>query len=240
MKKPYNQFVPAVDEAARILFYMASQKRREFTLTLICQGVGIHKPKGLSILNTLAEHGLVNRNHLLKTWSLGPSILALSSAVIENTTLGSLSEPYLAELSEKSGSAAFFGLISKDRLVIVARKEPPGYYGVTIRTGHRYPLDWGAHGELFAAHSGATGGEKFSARRYTVDIGKMARGVNAVASPVYGRGLMPIGCILVVGTFPEEEADAIGAMAAEAAFRLSERYGSAIEDEEISEGEAYA
>lgn len=240
MKKPYNQFVPAVDEAARILFFMASQRRREFTLTVICQGVGIHKPKGLSILNTLAEHGLVNRNHLLKTWSLGPSILALSSAVIENTTLGSLAEPYLASIAEKTGSAALFGLVSRDRLVIVAREEPEGYHGVTIRAGHRYPLDWGAHGEIFAAHDGATGGEKFAAKRYAVDIGRMQRGVNAVAAPVYGKGLLPVGCILVVGTFTEAEADAMGQVAADAARDLSARYGSAIEDEEIGEGEAYA
>lgn len=240
MKKPYNQFVPAVDEAARILFFMAGRKRREYTLTVICQGVGIHKPKGLSILNTLCEHGLVNRNAILKTWSLGPAILALSSAVLENTTIGSLAEPFLRKLSEETGSAALFGLISRDRLVIVSREEPEGYHGVTIRAGHRYPLDWGAHGELLTAHDGATGGERYSAKRYGVDLGKMQRGVNAVAAPVYGKGLVPVGCILVVGTFPAIDADGIGVKAADAARELSARYGNIIEDEELADGEAYA
>lgn len=229
-KKSYSQLVPAVDEAARILFFMASRAGRELNLTAICEGVGVQKPKGLSILNTLAAHGLAHKDEALKTWSLGVSLLTLSHAVLENGALGAQASPYLRKLADASQGAALLGIVSGEHLIIVAREERQSFLGVTIRTGQRYPLDWGAHGELFASHTGETGTERRTGKRFCVDIGKMQRGINAVAAAVYGRGVKPVGCILVVGTFPEAEANDLGELAAKAAEELSDLYGAAIEN----------
>lgn len=223
MKKSYNQLVPAVDEAARILFHMASQGRRELTLTSICESVGIHKPKGLSILNTLASHGLVAKDHAVKTWSLGPALLTLSHSLLDNTTLGSLAEPALERLAAESGGTSLFCLVTGESLVVVARREAEGYHSVTIRAGHRYPLDWGAHGDLFSALEKG-GGPK----SYGVDLGKMQRGVNAVAAAVYGKGREVAGCLLVIGPWPESEAARLGEAAVKEAEGLSEIYGAAL------------
>lgn len=218
--------VPALDEALRILGYLAKKGgERGVTLTPLSDELSIPKSKAHALLRTLAGHGFVERDEERKSYYLGPAFLGLSQAVLDQSTLAHLFAPELEDISRTFSCTALFGVLNGGSLYIAASAESGNGIGVTIRTGVRYPAAWGAHGKVFDAFKGGRDTAKareIRDRAYAVDIGEMQSGISAVASPVIGPRGKPIGAVLVVGTFPAAAATAIGERAALAATRFAE------------------
>lgn len=150
-KDSYLQLVPAVDQAVRLLFSLAHTVGGEASLTQLTKEVGISKSKGLAILNTLKSAGLVTRDDRTKNYGLGPNLLPLGRALINNTDLAKAATPYLEELAAKTGCSMHLGVVSGETLFVVARRHAPGGSYIPIDVGHRYPLTWGAHGRAYLA-----------------------------------------------------------------------------------------
>jgi DNA-binding IclR family transcriptional regulator len=150
-KDTYLQLVPAVDQSIRLLFSLANSVGGEASLTQLTKEVGISKSKGLAILNTLRSAGLVTRDDRTKNYALGPNLLLLSRALINNTDLARAATPYLEELAASTGCSIHLGVISGETLFVVARRHAPGGGYIPIDVGHRYPLTWGAHGRAYLA-----------------------------------------------------------------------------------------
>lgn len=249
--------VPAVEQASRILLCLAGDPSGKMRLTDICARVGIHKSKAYSILNTLQLFGFVRKESREKTYSLGPGLLSLSRKVLDNLNYGEIVGPYLRALSDATHSTAFFGLISNDRLFVVARQESDARIGVTIGLGHSFPLTWGAHGKAIVAFTnhvardGILSGKKLyfhgesgtpmmetldgelkacRATGYAFDTGQMSPGINAVASPAFGSGTEPVGAVFVIGTFPESLIPAFGRALVEKAVEISRLFGAKTEE----------
>ncbi|MHB9115602.1 MAG: IclR family transcriptional regulator [Thermoleophilia bacterium] len=145
----YTNKVPAVDQANRILFFLAERQGEAPTLSEICRGLGIHKSKGLALLNTQRAAGLVSRDDRTKTYTLGASLLVLSRAMLEQSDFTRVVEPFLDRLVQRRGTTAFLGLVWGNRVTVVARRDSPAGTGTTVRLlGYRwYPLTWGAVGK---------------------------------------------------------------------------------------------
>jgi len=150
-KDSYLQLVPAVDQSIRILFTLANTVGGEASLTQLTKEVGISKSKGLAILNTLRNAGLVMRDDRTKNYSLGPNLLLLSRALINSTDLSRAATPYLEELASVTGCSIHMGVVAGETLFVVARRHAPGGAYIPIDVGHRYPLTWGAHGRAYLA-----------------------------------------------------------------------------------------
>ena len=150
-KPNYAQSVPAVDQATRILFFLANGTKGSATLSDICREVDISKSKGLAILSTLRQADLVAKNERLRTYELGPSLLVLSRALLQHTDLAQEAGPYLDDLVSSTGCTSFLGVVYRDRLVVWARREPTQTMGIAVGVGHRFPLIMGAHGKAILA-----------------------------------------------------------------------------------------
>ncbi len=150
-KDTYLQLVPAVDQAVRLLFLLANTVGGEASLTELTKEVGISKSKGLAILNTLRNAGLVVRDERTKNYSLGPNLLLLSRALINNTDLARAATPYLDRLAAETGCSNHLGVFSGETMFVVARRHAPGGTYIAVDVGHRYPLTWGAHGRAYLA-----------------------------------------------------------------------------------------
>lgn len=150
-KESYLQLVPAVDQAVRLLFCLANIVGGEASLTELSKQVGISKSKGLAILNTLRNAGLVTRNDRTKNYRLGPNILMLTRALVNSTDLSQAVAPYLEELAAETGCSIHLGVVSGGTLFVVARRHAPGGTYIAVDVGHRYPLTWGAHGRAYLA-----------------------------------------------------------------------------------------
>ncbi|HOW54014.1 MAG TPA: IclR family transcriptional regulator [Syntrophorhabdaceae bacterium] len=247
---------PAVEQAARVLICLGKNPSFKMKLTEICNAVGIHKSKGHSILSALVKHGLVQKDPDDKTYSLGPGIISLSRKVLDNLNYGELVGPSLEVLANATKSTALFGVISEESLIVVAKREVDTGIGITMGIGHRLPVTWGAHGKAvfsfmddeqkkkvlsrkklyFNNEQGKFDIERLNAETdackkngYSFDIGQMSKGINAIASPVFGAGRNPIGAVFVLGTFPEALVPTCGPMVAEKAVEVSRLFGAETE-----------
>jgi DNA-binding IclR family transcriptional regulator len=175
VKDSYLQLVPAVDQAVRLLFCLANTVGGEASLTQLAKEVGIGKSKGLAILNTLKSSGLVTRDDRTKNYGLGPNLLPLGRALINNTDLAKAATPHLEELAAKTGCSIHLGVVSGETLFVVARRHAPGGSYIPIDVGHRYPLTWGAHGRAYLATLPAEEFEQRLGRSSMIQAGETDR-----------------------------------------------------------------
>jgi DNA-binding IclR family transcriptional regulator len=252
----YTGLVPAVDQASRILICLARSPSFKMNLTDICKSVGIHKSKGYSILNTLQKYGLVHKDPLGKTYSLGYGLISLSRKVLDNLNYEAIAGPYLERLAQETHSTALLGIIDNVNVFVVAKEEAGQTVGVTTRIGHRFSVTHGAHGKAIIAFLPATEREdilrhdklffhgnalKFDRSRldkeivdcrrdgYAVDMGELNPGINVIASPLFNSQGALIGSMFIMGTFAESHVREYGAMVADSAKQFSAMLGADIE-----------
>jgi len=257
-KKPPTQeryLVPAVDQAAQILFCLARSDTSYVSLTEICNQVGVHKSKAFSILGTLQKSGFVQRNSEGKGYSLGPGLIWLSRRFLDNLSAPSLAEPILEDLARKSGTTAALGLIADKNVFVAAKREGGGAIVVTMRVGHRFPISYGCHGKAIAAFLPEKELEsllkdrklyfqgdpaRFNRKKLMEEIERCRRtwfaedteetspGLNAVAAPVLGPHGRPVGYIVVLGLPSAEATHQCGPLVAEAGRALSMQLGARV------------
>lgn len=255
-KSEYTGLVPAVDQAARILIFLAKSPTGKARLMDICAGVGIHKSKGFSILNTLQRYGMVQKDPAGKTYSLGLGLISLSRRVLDNLDYGTLADPILKNLAQKTNSTALLGILRDENVFVVARQEVDQNISVTIRLGHRFSISHGAHGKAVAAflpdkerksllkqrklffHGTA---EKLDRRRlegeltrcretgFAFDMGELNPGINVIASPVFDSRDRPMGSLFIMGTFPESRIEEYGSAVAGSAKQFSAALGADVQ-----------
>jgi DNA-binding IclR family transcriptional regulator len=249
----YKPLVPAVEEASRILLCLGESDRFKMRLTDICRRVGIHKSKGYGILNTLVKFGLVEKDPHTKTYSLGPALIFLSRYVLENLNYTDIVSPFLEDLAKETNGTALFGLINGDYLFVVARREGNQNIGFSTRLGHRFHITLGAHGKAIVAFLPEMQREKILARKklhfygdpskknmkrlrndlkkcraigFAKDLGEVTPGVNGVSAPVFDLRNEIVGCLILMGTFPENMVEIFGTKIADMARQISYKLGA--------------
>ena len=247
--------VPAVEQAIRIMLFLADSGSSPQSLTDICREVGIHRSKAYSILNTLVGFGLVKKNPNRRGYTLGLGLLTLVGKMLENLNLSQLLEPILYDLAKKAGATVALGIVSDDKTFVVAQFEGAPGLGVSAPIGHVTPITYGAHGKVIAAFLPEQEldqllkkqelffygkPDKFDKARFmdeiaqcrldgfAIELGDMIPGMNAIAAPVLDQDGRPIGYITVVGFFTREHALKIGPLAAEVGKTISKETGNKI------------
>lgn len=247
--------VPAIKQAAEVLFCLAESDATHMSLTEICAKVGIHSGRAFSILHSLQEFGLTRRNIGGKGYSLGPGLVTLSRKVLDDFDAPRLAAPIIEELAKKGDCTAILGLIVDDQVMVAAKYEGRKEVGLTVRIGRHFPITHGAEGKAMVAflpekkREEILRGEelyfyrtpeKLDRKRlenefekcrhlgYALDLGEMNPKFNAVATPVFGPSGTPIGHITVIGILSASWARKLGPMVADAGKELSRQLGAAI------------
>ena len=256
-KSVYKPLVPAVEQASQVLLCLGESPNFKMKLTEICKQVGIHKSKGHSILNTLKQFGFVEKDPEAKSYSLGPALIFLSRHVLDNLHYPEIVAPFLENLAKETNGTALFGLINDEHIFIVAKYE--GNQNVWFaRLGHRFHITLGAHGKAIVAFMPEAEREKILTKKrvyfhgfdisrlnmkrlreelnkcrqlgYAQDVGEVTTGVNFISAPVFGVQEKIIGCILLIGTFPESLIEKYGPKTAVVAERISYRLGAKVKN----------
>jgi DNA-binding IclR family transcriptional regulator len=253
-KSAYKPSVPAVEQASRVLLCLGESPNFKMKLTEICKQVGIHKSKGHSILNTLKQFGFVEKDPQAKTYSLGPALIFLSRHVLDNLYYPDIVAPFLDDLAKETNGTALFGLIYAEHLLVVGKREGNQNIGFSIRLGHRFHITLGAHGKAMVAFMPEADREKILTKKrvyfhgldisrlnmkrlrdeltkcrqlgYAQDVGEITTGVNFVSAPVFGVQEKIVGCIILIGTFPEGLIEKYGPKTADVARRISYKLGA--------------
>jgi DNA-binding IclR family transcriptional regulator len=249
----YKPIVPAVDQALKLLMHLANNAEIKLTLTEICDQLGIHKSKGYTLLNTLKQYDLIQRDDRTKTYCLGLGIVHLARNVLDNMEIREVAAPYLVELATESKCTAHLLTINGDVVYVVSAYEGSPDIGFTLRKGFHYPLTHGVHGRAIAAFLPDEESERLLTgeslhfygkgkpvdlkrlrkdlklareRGYAMDQGEQIPGITAISSPVFKKGGDIVGCILLLGVFPISGKTDFGVKVREAAKRVSEAFGA--------------
>ncbi len=223
-------------------------------LKTICTEVGIHNSKGYSILNTLSKFGFVQREEIGKTYTLGPALAYLGRSAIEGMDIVKLVTPYLEKLSSSTGETSLFGLLSAEQLFIIAKHEGDNVIGVNIGIGHRFHMTAGAHGKAIVSMLSDLERKKVLSRKklyfygdpdkfdiellnkeiikaratgFAEDRGQLQPGINAVSSAVLDGEGRVLGCVILIGTYPEAKIAEFGPLVSSGARKISEELGLA-------------
>ncbi len=252
-KLGHQPLAPAVEQAAKVLVRLGRGPELRMTLTEISGEVGIHKSKAYSILNALMPFGFIERDPQTKTYALGPGLLFLSRHLLDHMDIRERVAPFLEELAVDTRNTALLGLLSAGQVFVVAKHEGNQNVGITIRLGHRFHMTSGAHGKAIVAFMpdeerkrilsrkrlffyGESSRfnreqlereiEKCRASGFSRDLGGLQPGINAVSAPVFGPKGRIIGCLILMGLFPESLVEENGLKTAEVARRISSALGA--------------
>lgn len=248
----YTPIVPAVELAGRLLMCLGENAGLSLTLTEICARLGIHKSRGYTLLNTLQQFDLIERDDQTKTYRLGSGILHLARNILTGLDPGHVAAPFLNHLAQETGSAAYFGLIQGDRVHIVVGRD--GYrYGYTLSLGNSYHLTHSAHGKAIAAFMSREKRERLLSGNdlcfygdnepvdmarlrkelekcrktgYAYDPGEINPGIMAISAPVFGANADITGCIILLGAFPKTRIRSYGSKVTAAAASMSRKLGA--------------
>jgi DNA-binding IclR family transcriptional regulator len=249
----YKPIVPAVDQALKLLMHLSKNTEIKLTLTEICERVGIHKSKGYTILNTLKQYDLIQKDDRTKTYCLGLGIVHLAHNVLDNMETRDVAAPHLMALANESECTAHLLTINQDMVYVVSAYEGSPDIGFTLRKGFRYHITHGVHGKAIAAflpkeelnvllsgeplHFYGEGKpvdmdrlnkELATVREngYAYDQGVLLPGITAISSPVFEKNGEIIACVLLLGVFPAQGKTNYGIKVREAAKRISEVFGA--------------
>ena len=255
-KSTYKPVVPAVEQASRILFCLAESAQPKMTLTDICREVKIYKSRGHSILNTLKQSGLVEKDVQSKTYSLGPSLIFLSRHVLDNLHYPEVVAPFLQTLAKETNGTAVFVLVHGDHVFVVGKNEGNQNIGFGLRLGHRFHMTLGAHGKAIIAFMNDAERARVLAKKklyfygeasrmdmkrldeemakcrdlgFAQDIGEVTPGVNIISAPVSSIRNKILGCVILIGTFPASKIEQYGPKVATIARQVSQKLGAASE-----------
>ena len=192
---------------------------------------GFHKATTSRILRTMAELGFVRQNASTKHYSLGESIVKLSSAIHRSLNSGiiSLATPYLTELRKQTGQTTAMELLTGHVTVMGCLIEGDisirvaGQVGETLQwnvtAGMRaimayiddqlrreilaQPMAPLTENSIITPEAYQDELNKIRKTGYSFDDGEVVVGVNAIAAPVFNYESAPIAAVSLVGLAPE-------------------------------------
>ncbi|HVN95181.1 MAG TPA: IclR family transcriptional regulator [Syntrophorhabdaceae bacterium] len=255
-KNDYNQMVPAVEQAAKIIIYLCSMPNLQSNLTDISRSVGISKSKAYAILNTLQKFGFISRNLSTKVYSVGLYMMSVGQKVLDNIDYGDLASPLLKGLAEATRSTAALGLIAGESQYVISRQEATGQLRISVRPDKVFPLTYGAHGKAIVCSLPQEEQKKILAdstlyfhkdpqlldrklllkeleecRRtgFAQDHKTGHAMVKILAAPFFGPDGRPLGALQIIGFMEGPEIPTYGKKLVEVALRFSTmlRSGSA-------------
>ena len=150
-KSAYKPSAPAVEQAARLLLCLGKAKQNDLGLTAICSEIGIHKSKGFSILNALAQYDLVTKDEQTKTYCLGPALMPLARKAREKLDINEIAKKHLQALANETGTSVLLGIISNDQFYISGKYDGNDKLSVTVRQHQSLHITHGAHGKAIFA-----------------------------------------------------------------------------------------
>ena len=115
--------IQSVDRAVRIL--LALQGARRLSLSDLASRVELPSSTVHGILQTLADHGMVEQESGSARYMLGPAVLRLSSVYLDSLDFRSRALKWAEELSRRTGAAVRAGVLLADDVIIVHHEPRP-------------------------------------------------------------------------------------------------------------------
>jgi len=254
-KSKYSPTSPAVEQAVQLLLCLGKNKNNDMGLTTICKEIGIHKSKGYSILNALAQYDLITKNSRTKTYCLGPGLMPLARKAREKFDITVIAKDPLQNLANETRASALLGIIVHDQFYIAGKYDGNDKLSVTVRQHQSLHITHGSHGKAIFAflskkeqqriidsnqlffHGDIDALDKKRLEQelqfcrengYAIDNGELTPGITALSAPVFDHNNKVVAGIVLVGTFTKDKFKPFGKMVAATGRIISRQAGAQI------------
>ncbi|MFN3476723.1 MAG: IclR family transcriptional regulator [Candidatus Methylomirabilales bacterium] len=247
--------VPALEHAIKMLQFLQSRHHRPWGVSELSRSLGLNKSTCFSILKTLERYGFVACDEATKKYALGSALIELGGAAAATATRSEITKPFLQDLFEELHLTCLLGHRFQDKVVIIDKVEAPDAFRITVPIGQVLPLSLGAMGKSFLAYMReaeidrvitAEAGEEAEGRRlrkylrlkreleeirrrgFAESFGEIAKGVNAVAAPIFnhqGQVILALGAIGLHSALPPRRLARLGRKVKEVAGLIARAMG---------------
>src|SRR5262245_24720235 len=131
---------PAAAKTLAILDLLAASPDGAYTLSQICSRSDLGLSTAHSILNTMVDSGYLVRDPELKTYSLGPAVVAVGHAALDRHRVVDVARDEMRQVADELGREAITALCFGDELVITGRAGRPPAFRPLVTVGQRVPL----------------------------------------------------------------------------------------------------
>src|SRR5437773_1717708 len=137
MPRPSNPTARVV----AILDFLAARPERAYGLSELARSLGINKATCLTVLGSLVQSGYLLQDPGSKTYTLGPSSLALGNAALARFPAVGPARAVMQSLSDDLGVVCTVMVRANNNLVVLIEAGTPGPLRATVsRVGLRTPF----------------------------------------------------------------------------------------------------
>jgi IclR family transcriptional regulator, KDG regulon repressor len=150
----YNR---SLERALQILNVVGGQEQtgemQALTLSQIAEILKLPRATVLRLCTTLVQYDFLRQNQETKRYFLGLRLFELGSLVFYSSSLRRTAGPFLDQLQAKLGRTVFLGILEKDELLYIDKREDPkNPISFTSTIGTRRPPYWGMLGPVLMAY----------------------------------------------------------------------------------------
>lgn len=142
-----KDLISSVDNAIKILFKIG--EKNDKSIRELSSEVGISKSTLHRTLQTLEYRGLVKQNRDTKTYSLGYSILELSSFLKKHLEINHIAYPFMEKLRDEVNETIQLAIMTNDSILIVETLEGKNLMRMYSHAGETRSLTYGNFGKVF-------------------------------------------------------------------------------------------
>ena len=146
----------AATRAVAVLNFLAAHPGEAFTLSELASRLGVNVASAHALLGVLTDAGYVTRHPRLRTFTLGPSVVALGTAALECHPAIDLARDAARDLARETGLEVALTAPAGDNIVFLARAGDHSARGVPVHVGQQVPLQ-PPLGSVFVAWGDAEG-----------------------------------------------------------------------------------
>ena len=130
----------AATRAVAVLNFLAAHPGEGFTLSDLAGRLGVNVASAHALLAVLVDAGYVTRHPRLRTFTLGPSVVALGTAALECHPVIDLARDAARDLALETGLEVALTAAAGDHIVFLARAGEHSARGVPVHVGQQVPL----------------------------------------------------------------------------------------------------
>ena len=127
----------------------------------LSRALGLHTSTTFHIAKTLLTLGYLRQMEQSRFYRIGRPLFALASAALDEVELISAARPVLAELANATGETSYFGVMTGEKLVVLAKHDGSGAIRINDRIGNVRPLHCTALGKVMLSTFGPEQFETF-------------------------------------------------------------------------------
>jgi DNA-binding IclR family transcriptional regulator len=130
----------SASRSVAVLNFLAAHPTESFTLSDIAARVGVNPASAHALLAVMTDAGYLQRHPRLRTFTLGPAVVALGTAALDAHPVIDVARDAARALARETGLEVALTALAGDHIVFLARAGEPSARGVPVHVGQRVPF----------------------------------------------------------------------------------------------------